>query len=228
MKLKLIKKEDLGIGITSFIFSPEEKLEWQAGQYLRYTITDPQPDDRGNTRLFTIASAPLENVVRLVTRIDPEKGSSFKKYLNDLKIGEEIEGAGPMGNFTLDDPAKQYIFIAGGIGITPFRAIITDLDKRNLPINITLLYANRDENLPFKSEFEEIAKRKPGLKLHYVIDPDKIDVEEIKMCVLDFRTPFFYISGPKPMVESMEKTLSELGVPLENVKHDYFPGYLVI
>jgi len=227
VKLKLIKKKEVA-GIMTFIFSPQEKLEWKAGQYLRYRMDDPEADDRGNNRFFTIASSPLENQVQLSTRIDPEKGSSFKKNLNDLTEGEEIEAVGPLGAFTLDDPSKQYVFIAGGIGITPFRAILTDLDRRNLPINVTLLYANRDENLPFKELFEKIAATHPEMKIHYVIDPEKIDVEEIKKAVPDFKTPIFYVSGPQPMVEAMEKTLAELGAPVENIRHDSFPGYSVI
>lgn len=228
MKLKLVKKQEEVPGITTFIFSPQEKLEWKAGQYLRYKLEDPEPDKRGNNRFFTIASSPLENQVQLSTRIDVEKGSSFKKHLKDLNEGDEIEAVGPLGAFTLEDPSKQYVFIAGGIGITPFRAILIDLDKKNQPINVTLLYANRDENLPFKNLFEEIAASHPEMKIQYVTPPEKIDVEEIKKAVDDFKRPLFYVSGPQPMVEAIEKTLVELGAPFGNVKHDYFPGYSVI
>lgn len=225
MKVKLVEKKQEASDCISFIFEPEQAFEWQAGQYLRYTIPNPNPDDRSIQRYFTISAAPFEKHIMLTTRFAGEKGSSFKKDLHDLEIGAEIEVEGPMGNFIISDPNAHYIFLAGGIGITPFRSILLELEHNNLPINVSLFYANRNDEIVFKEIFDNLATANPGFKVKYIIEPERIDGEFLKHNIADLNSPFYYISGPKPMVEGVEKTLTELGVAEEKLKHDYFPGY---
>lgn len=226
MKLTLIERKETAPDTTSFIFKSEDpNFTWLAGQFLKYHIEDPSPDSRKNDRFFTIASSPLEKVISLTTKFVPDDGSSFKKDLQNFKVGDTIEARGPGGDFIIEDPEKSYVFVAGGIGITPFRSIIKDLDLKNSPINITLLYASRAPEVAFKDELEEIAKRHPEFKIHYAIDPQKIDETFIKQKVADLQTPIFFVSGPEPMVEALEKLLLEMGVKDEKVKRDYFPGY---
>jgi ferredoxin-NADP reductase len=127
----------------SFIFAPEQPLQWKAGQLLRHELNHPNPDDRGVERFFSIASAPHEKHVMLTTRF-ASKSSSFKKALKNLRRGDAIEAHDLEGDFVVDDSRKTFVFIAGGIGITPFRAILLDLDYNRKPLNVQLLYANRD------------------------------------------------------------------------------------
>ena len=140
MKLTLRATRQEAGDIFSFIFAPERPLRWQAGQYLHYFLNHPNPDDRGVERYFSIASAPHEKQVMLTTRFAP-KGSSFKKALKKLKLGDAIEAREKGGDFVLDHRTKMFVFIAGGIGITPFRAILLDLDRNRKPLNVQLLYA---------------------------------------------------------------------------------------
>lgn len=231
MKLVLAQKKIEVENVSSFLFKPTQPLTWKAGQFLRYQVEDLQPDERSNRRFFTIASAPHEKLVMLTTKFVPNDGSSFKKDLLKMKISESVEVFGPSGDFIIpndslvDDPSKEYIFIAGGIGITPFRSIILDLDQRKFPINITLLYANKTPDFIYKKEFEEVQKRHPEFKIKYFVDPQRIDEKAIQSLTSNFQAPTYYISGPEPMVEAFEKMLYELGVPKEQVKRDYFPGY---
>lgn len=213
MILTLQSKKEEVPGVISFIFRPERPISWAAGQFMQYILPHPNPDERGIKRYFTIATAPYEENLMVTTRIAPEKSSSFKKALLAMKTGQIIEATGPHGSFTLQDPSKQYVFVAGGIGITPFRAILLDLAHKKESINVTLLYANRDENIVFKDELEKL------VKVHYFIGDNKINSEFITL------NSKFYISGPEPFVLSMEKLLSNLGVLDENIKRDYFPGY---
>lgn len=228
MNLKLLEKKQIGENVNLFIFQPESPVTWKAGQYLRYHIDEPQPDDRGQNRFFTIASAPSEQNIFITTRFVPDGGSTFKKALRNLNPGDEIQATGPNGAFVVEDPNLNYVFMAGGIGITPFRSIIKDLNFRNLPINVTLMYANRNDDVVFKAEFEEIAANNPNFKIRYFIGDNQINEQAIRELVPDLSNSLFYISGAEPMVQSLEKLLEQMGVSDDHIKRDYFPGYTQI
>lgn len=227
MRLTLLAKKEETSDVTSFIFQPDQDLSWQAGQFLYYTLPHPDADDRKTQRYFTISSAPHEGHIMLTTRFAGEdKASTFKKAFFNMKMGDVIEADGLVGDFTLVDPERNHIFIAGGIGITPYRAILLDLDYKNLPINATLLYANKDKNnIVFRNELEVLAVKHPTFKIHYFFNPERIDEAAIKKIVPDLIKPIFYISGPEIMVEAFEKMLPKMGIPEANIKKDYFPGY---
>ncbi len=245
MNLQLINKKQENSDTISFFFKPGSVLNWKPGQFLRYQIPDNTPDERGINRFYSIASAPFENRIQLTTKIAPAKGSTFKNDLQKLNPGEIIEGFGPSGSFTVEDvfisEGKKLCFIAGGIGITPFRSILLDLDQQRKPLNITLLYANRTYNALFKNEFDALAKKHPEFKIYYIISeepvietnlmpnvkilPGKIDEAILQSSIINLQSSIIYISGPEPMVLSFEEMLAKLGVPKENIKRDYFPGY---
>lgn len=224
MLLTLIEKKKEAEDVISFVFKPEIPFSWKPGQFLHYTLKHKNYDSRGPDRYFTIASAPYEQIVQITTRFAKD-GSSFKKALKSFKIGDTIEGVAPDGNFTVDNPDQKFVFIAGGIGITPFRSILLDFARRDIPINVTLLYANKTPDFVFKKELEDIAKHNPNLKIHYFVDPDRIDTDAIKKTIVNLKKPIFYVSGPEPMVESIDGLLANLGVPKNHIKNDFFPGY---
>lgn len=223
MKLKLISVKDELTNIKSFIFRSEFPTTWKAGQYIRYHIDNPNSDDRGQNRFFTIASAPFEQYIQITTRISP-KSSTFKSDLTNLEIGQNIEGTAPNGKFILDGE-RNYVFIAGGIGITPFRSMIVDLNHRNLPININLLYANKTSEIVFEKELDEITTSHPEFKINYFIGENKITSSTLQTLILSTNQPFFYISGPEEMMKSFVEKLKDLGLPQEQIRHDFFPGY---
>lgn len=226
MKLILKEKKQETPDVTTFIFEPSEKLEWKAGQFLHYVLHHDKTDDRGSDRWFTISSAPFEGHVNITTRFNNQRSSTFKETLKNLKEGGEIEASEVDGDFIVDDPQKEMVFIAGGIGVTPFRSILLQLDHEGKNLNIHLLYANRSEdNIPFKEEFESLAKKHPEFKITYIIDPEKLNEETLKKYLPDLAIPIFYVSGPEPMVDSLGETLKSLGVAEDRLKQDWFPGY---
>ena len=241
MQLQLVEKKQVAPDVITFLFRPDMPLAWTPGQFLRYRLPQTTPDERGENRFFSIASAPFEGHVQVTTKFAAEKGSSFKNELQKLEVGKGIEGFGPSGKFVLDDPNRQYVFIAGGIGITPFRAMLMDLDHNGSAINVNLLYGNRGKEAIFKDELEDLAKKHPEFKINYIVSdepvedtkiadnvrmlPGKIDAAIIQALVPNFQTAFFYISGPEPMVLSLEQVVNSMGIPMENMKRDYFPGY---
>jgi ferredoxin-NADP reductase len=225
MKLKLAERRSEVPGVESFIFEPATPLSWQAGQYIHYVLHHEPTDDRGSDRWFTVSSAPYEGRVMITTRLALEEGSSFKKKLASLVPGKSIEMSVVEGDFTVDDPAKEYVFIAGGIGITPFRSILAQAAHEGIKLKATLIYANRNENIVFKGELDALAAENPDLRISYVIDPQRIDEDAIRESVPDLSKPVFYISGPEPMVKVLAETVKSMGVSEENVKLDDFPGY---
>jgi ferredoxin-NADP reductase len=225
VKLKLTGRKTESTDVVSFIFEPQEPLTWKAGQFLHYVLNHAPTDDRGSDRWFTIASAPFERHVMITTRLAGQKGSSFKKALNGLKVGDTIEVSDLDGDFVLGDIRAEYVFIAGGIGITPFRSILKQAEHdQNIP-RVTLLYANREEVAAYKAEFDAMAKQNSNLRIHYLFHPQRIDPETVKKLVPDLKKPLFYVSGPEPMVESVGEMLKKFGVPKEHIKQDWFPGY---
>lgn len=161
----------------------------------------------------------------ITTRLAAEKGSSFKRALTKLKVSEEIEISDVDGDFIVEDPNTSCVFLAGGIGVTPFHSILKQADHEGVQLNVVMLYANRDENVPYKEEFDQFAERNPRLVIHYLTSPERIDETSIKKYAPDLAQPTFYVSGPEPMVESLGTMLKSLGVPPEHLKQDWFPGY---
>jgi ferredoxin-NADP reductase len=224
MELTLIARKQEAPETVSLLFSTPHLAKWKPGQFLHYTLPHPAADGRGIDRFFTISSAPHEGNVMLTTRFAP-KGSSFKKALADIPVGTVVQAEGPEGDFIVEDPKKVHVFIAGGIGITPFRAMIIDLDHRHEPVNATLLYGNRDGNFPFRDEFDAIAARHPEFHVRYLPAPLAIDEAAIREAAPDITDPLFYVSGPEPMVDSLEGILKGMGVSPKNIRTDFFPGY---
>jgi len=226
--MKLVFKEHVAQQgkVMRFIFTPAEPVSWQPGQYLHYTLPHDNEDDRGNERWFTISSAPFEKDVWITTRLAAEKGSSFKKHLLSLQPGQVIEVDAPEGDFTVEDPSKDYVFVAGGIGITPFRSIINQLHHDGKTINVELLYANRDtDSVAFKDELEAISREHQNFHITHFIGDNKIDEAALQTHAAKLNNPTFYVSGPEPMVEAFETTLERIGVDKQHAKFDYFPGY---
>lgn len=226
MKLQLVRKKTEVPGVESFIFRPEGPLAWKAGQYLHYVLHHEPTDERGSDRWFTAASAPSEGEVRITTRLAADnKGSSFKAALAALEVGDFIEASEVEGDFTVENPAGEYVFIAGGIGITPFRSILKEADHAGVRLRATLLYANRDEQVPFKDELEAFCKNNSALAVQYIIAPQRVDESLLRKTIPDLAKPVFYISGPEPMVKSLAGVLAGMGVAADRIKLDDFPGY---
>lgn len=210
---------------TSFFFKPDHPITWRAGQFLHYTLPHDFTDQRKISRYFSIASAPFENHVQITTRFMADSGSTFKKSLGRMPLGGIIQADDPEGDFVVNDPTEDMVWIAAGTGITAFRSILFDLDYRRLPVPVTLLYMNRDSHFIYKDELEAMEREHEEFKIHYFVSPKKVDLAALNKIVKDVKKPIFYISGPEPMVESYEKLLQSLGVLPHHVKTDYLPGY---
>ena len=225
MKIKLIKIVKRSSDINSYIFKNSKGILWKGGQYLVVSLKHENPDLKGKMRFITISSSPFEKHIMFTTRIFKKNPSSFKKALSNLKIGETIEVKGPDGDLTVENLKRKYIFIAGGMGITPFRSILSQLNFEKKSVDIHLMYVNRNKNFLFKSELDEILKNNKKFKIDYFITPFRFDSKIFKSLNLDFKNTFFYISGPEKMIEDIKEVIEKLGAKRENIKEDYFLGY---
>ena len=223
--------------MMDFLFVPQKKIAFLPGQYMEWTLPHPKTDSRGNRRYFTIASSPTEDTLRLGVRFNAN-GSSFKKALLNMDTTTQIVGAQVGGDFTLPkDPKEKLVFIAGGIGITPFRSMIKYLVDLKQPRQIVQFYANKTVDEVIYYDVFNQAQAELGIRTVYTLTDTtripqqwtgrigRIDAAMIQQEVPDFKERTFYLSGPHSMVVSYEKALQALGVAEKRIKKDFFPGF---
>lgn len=239
MNLKLVKKVEEAKDTKSFIFDKPEGFGFEAGQYIYLTLPKLNyPDARGDTRHFTISSSPTEDFIQVTTRIRQESG--YKKTLDELPLGSLIESRGPMGSFVFNYTlyAKRYsLFLAGGIGITPFRSMIKYTIDKNLNIPMYLIYSNSDSDFVFKKELDTWQKENSFLKIEYFDSSKFGHLDKLKISkLLDSEAErvnwnlvidhcMFWSVGPNIFVNSMEEILEKMNIPEENIKTEKFTGY---
>ncbi len=236
--LKLKEKKPIATETYDFLFSADRKLNFKPGQYLEWTLGHRHSDNRGVRRYFTIASSPTEEGVRLGVKFY-ENASTFKKSLGALEIGDEITASQLAGDFTLPkNKNRKLAFLAGGIGITPFRSMIKYLLDKNEKRDIALIYSNKNIGDIVYTDILDEAYEKLGMKIVCTLVDLKnippawqgqrgfVNEEMIKKEIPDFKERFFYISGPHVMVAAFEKVLKNIGVKRSQIKIDFFPGFV--
>jgi ferredoxin-NADP reductase len=235
--LRLTEKIQIAPGIYDFVFAPSRKLSFAPGQYMEWTLGLEHPDSRGNRRYFTLASSPTEETLRLGVKFYP-KSSSFKQSMLAMDTSSEIVAAQLGGDFVLPEDTKQKcVFIAGGIGITPFRSMIKYLLDKREKRPIVLFYAVKSvSDIVYREVFDR-AQRQLGLKVIYAITGrskipanwdgrvGRITAQMIKDEVPDYKHCIFYLSGPNAMINEFEEALNAMQVKKDHIKKDFFPGF---
>lgn len=237
--LLFVKKEQRSKDAYTFFFDRTAVSDFYflPGQYVRMTLDVLQPDDRGSSRFFSITSSPPDKqYLTVTTRIIQ---SAFKKTLLELSPGAPVKFFGPVGRFVFDETiTKPHIFLAGGIGITPFHSMLFYAAEQNLSIPITLFVSfSTGEDIVFYDELRKVSTDHPNIKVVYTVtkpeasekpwsgETGRISADLIKKYAPDFMNSLFYISGPPPMVDGMLELVKEMGVSDEQVKKEKFVGY---
>jgi ferredoxin-NADP reductase len=235
--LTLKDKIQLAPDIYDFIFTSSRRFAFVPGQYMEWTLGHADPDSRGNRRYFTLASSPTEAQLRLGVKFYPHS-SSYKQALLAMDRNSEIKAAQLAGEFSLPRNARQKcVFIAGGIGITPFRSMVKYLmDTRQRRPLVLFYVAKTADELVYRDVFDQ-ARRAIGLKTIYSLtDSDRssdqwqgsigrLTPQLLKAEVPDYRKCLFYISGPKAMVDAFTELLQQLHVSDDHIRTDFFPGF---
>jgi glycine betaine catabolism B len=234
-RLTLLRIEELASGSYDYVFKSNRRLNFRPGQYLDWTLDVRHPDDRGNRRTFTIASAPTESEVRVGVKFYAGP-STYKQTMLRLRPGDVIYASNLAGSFTLPrNRDEKLAFIAGGIGVTPFRSMVQHMIDLGEPRNAIMLYGNnRLEEIAYAHVFEQ-AEYELGLKTVYAVTdgatghprvhPGFIDRDLIRREVPDYKERTFYISGPHSMVVAFRQVLRDLGISQSRIKVDFFPGF---
>lgn len=235
--VRLRQREEVAEGTMAFHFEKPSGWSFKPGQSLDMTLIDPpETDSEGNTRAFSIASAPAEEMLMTATRL---RDTAFKRTLRMMPLGTAVKIEGPFGNMTLHNNAsKAAVILAGGIGITPFRSMCVRAAKEKLPQRMFLFYSNRrPEDAPFLDELLRLESENPN----YKCIPTMVEMERssrkwqgesgfITKQMLDKYvkpgTPaVYYIAGPPGLVKGMHEMLNQAGVDDDDIRSEEFSGY---
>lgn len=219
MKSYFVRKNRRNSNIFSFYFQPESKLNYIAGQFIELSLPFESKELRGNKRWFTLSSSPSEELLFITTRIYTKK-SLFKENLANLKKGQEVDISLPMGDFVLPKNTEaELVFIAIGIGITPFRSIVNHLESKKIKRKITLIFANNNpEDFIFDDLFSEA-------KISFIKHHGILNIKDLKNYLPEIKRKVIFLSGPEKTVEKLYKNLIKDGIKPEKISVDYFHNY---
>lgn len=239
IKMKLQAKRQIAADTFEFIFDLVRPLQFLAGQYVEVTLPHKSKDARGNRRYFTIAASPTENTLNLGIKFN-KPSSTFKEALAQMEVGSIITAGQLGGDFILpDNKNAELIFMAGGIGVTPFRSMIKYLLDTKDQRKVTLFYAvNTLDAIAYKNFFDK-AQQNMNLKVVYIVAAKESvgtdwvgetgfltpEILNKHLANLEDHRKLYYISGPNMMVEIYKNMLYAKDVTAKQIRTDYFPGF---
>ncbi len=213
---------------------PESKQppEYQPGQFQFLTLYR-SPDLPVEEHPFTVSSGPAET--RSLTFTIKQSGD-FTATIGRTKPGDKAALRGPYGRFSymLQADADELVFIAGGIGITPFMSMLRHMRSTGADKRVLLIYGNRTEqDIAFRDELAAMESGDhPRLAVvHILSEPEEtwegetglVDRERLQeLCGPDLAGKAFYVCGPPPMSASVLRALRHLGAPTSRLHHEHF------
>jgi ferredoxin-NADP reductase len=234
VRATVAEKREVAKGTLFVRFAAEDYPDYRPGAYFWVELPHRGHDDeKGLRRHISLATSPTERgVVGLATRL---RDTAFKKTLAELEVGDEVQVEEPKGSFLLpEDTRTDYVFVAGGIGITVFRSMLRFIADEGLPYRVTLVYSNRDrESAAFLDELEELERRIDGLRVVLTMTDDPawegetrhVDASVIGELVGGLEGKVFLVAGPPEMAQAVADSLTGAGLPEERVLADKFSGY---
>src|SRR5215469_4464185 len=234
---RLLNRVEVAEGTTAFHFEKSVGFDFIPGQSADLTLLNPsETDSEGDVRTFSIASAPFEEQLMFATRM---RDTAFKRSLKKMPLGTVVKMDSAMGSFTLHkNSAKPAVFLAGGIGITPFSSIVRQADHDRAQHKLYLFYSNRrPEDAPFMEVLQNLEKTNPNFRFIATMtdmprsketwngETGLINQEMLSKYLNDLREPIYYIAGPPAMVSWVRKVLVECDVDEDDIRTEEFSGY---
>ena len=235
--VKLEGREEVAEGTMAFHFDKPSGFSFKPGQAIDLVLLDQPDAEVQNIRhAFSLVSAPFQDELVVATRM---RDSAYKRALKSLSVSAPAQIEGPFGSLTLHkDRTRAAVFIAGGIGITPFMSILRQAAKDQLPQRLSLLYSNRrPEDTAFLAELQQLEQLNKGFKLAATMtetakssrrwdgETRLINVDMVKSVGGELPAPIYYLAGPPAMVEAVRTTLNGAGVDDDDIRSEEFYGY---
>lgn len=211
-ELRLISKKKEYKEIYTFSFSSDRKIEFLAGQWVHLGF--PSKDrDKSRVRHMSFASAPDDDCLEFT--MDLASGSWFKNQMSLLKQGDIAKAFKISGDFVVkENSAKEIIFISGGIGITPVRAIVHHFKNRKIDLNWKLLHVSRDKFL-YEAELNPLNNDQWRV--------DRAGIEDVwKEIIKDCSDRRYYVSGSDRFVTAMTEKLKESRIQTDRIVTENF------
>ena len=234
---KLSSRVEAAEGTMAFHFEKPSGFKFKAGQFADVTLIDPpETDAEGSTRTFSIASSPFEDELVFTTRM---RDTAFKRSLRKVPLATEVKISSAAGSFTLHkNRAKPAVFLAGGIGITPFLSIVRQANHDHLPHPLYLFYSNRrPEDAPFLDTLQTLERTNPNFHLICTMtemsksqkewkgEMVPIDREMLSRHLTTLQGPIYYSAGPPAMVAGTKEMLAAAGIDEDDIRTEDFAGY---
>lgn len=234
---KFVSKREIARDTSEFRFEKPGGFVFKAGNSFDWMLINPtEPDPEGNTRSFSSISAPFEDYIGLSTRM---RDTAFKRDLKGMVVGAEIKVEGPFGSFHLHhDTEKRAVFLAGGIGITPFISMIKEATHDKTDHKIILVYSDKTpEDIVYIPELQQLEKENPQFKLivtmtrlekatePWITEVGRVNKEMLLKYLETFDNSVYYMAGPPEMVTNLRQTLMESGIDEDDMRWEEFSGY---
>ena len=233
----LVGRELVADRTMAFTFAKPAGWDYQAGQFVDITLLDPpETDAEGDTRGFSVSSAPGEDVITITTRL---RNTAFKRVLQSMALGTAVKIEGPFGDLRLHHAARPAVVLTGGIGITPFRSILVQaIRSGHLPYPVTLFYANRrPQDAAYLDELTALANEDANLRFVPTMtdvsgsegtwdgERGRIDGSMLARHLGVSTGAIYYLTGPPGMVQGLRSMLIASGVDEDDIRAEEFTGY---
>ena len=223
----LTGRKPVAQGTMAFRFEKPPGFSFKPGQSVSVALPEPLPEPSSARRTFSLASAPFEDELVVATRM--REASAYKRALGALPLGAKVKLTGPLGMMTLHaDSARPAVFIAGGIGITPFMSMLRQAEHGRLAHRLLLLYSNRrPEDAAFLPELQALERTNGNFRLQAIMTAaaGRISGETVKRFIGEIARPVYYLAGPPSMVEGVASVLRRIGVTDDDLQSEEFYGY---
>jgi ferredoxin-NADP reductase len=229
-RVQVLGREEVARGTLALRLARPPGFGFRAGQAIDLDL------GAAGRHAFSLASAPFESDLLVATRM---RASAYKQALGELERGEEVGIHGPFGSLVLHRSAmRDAVFIAGGIGITPFRSIVRQAARDRDTRRITLVYANRGpEDAPFLDELIRLGNEQGPFRLMATMTDMAnsretwtglrgiVNASLVTEAARGLSSPVFYMAGPPGMVGAARMALAHAGIDDDDIRGEEFHGY---